>query len=248
MELDLARFDLPHALDNAMTLVRERAAAPRPHASSSRSTPARRLVAADERKVKQIAAQPAVQRRQVHARRAARSTLRARLDARRAVEIAVIDTGVGIAPDEQAQVFEEFRQAAAATTRARPRAPGLGLALARRFVELHGGTIRVESAPGAGSTFTFAHARRDRQERVARASRILDRRGQREEHEARCATSSTTTGYRDARGGDRRGGRAPGAREHRPDLVLMDIQLPGIDGIEALRQLRARPATPAHSR
>jgi signal transduction histidine kinase len=71
-----------------------------------------------------------------------------------AVEVAVIDTGVGIAPDQQALVFEEFRQAAGDHLR-KSEGTGLGLALAKRFVELHGGTIRVESAPGQGSTFAF---------------------------------------------------------------------------------------------
>ena len=70
------------------------------------------------------------------------------------VEIAVIDTGVGIALDQQGLVFEEFRQAAGMHMH-KAEGTGLGLALARRFVELHGGTIRVESAPGQGSTFAL---------------------------------------------------------------------------------------------
>jgi signal transduction histidine kinase len=70
------------------------------------------------------------------------------------VEIAVVDTGVGIAPDQQALVFEEFRQAGGDYLR-KSEGTGLGLSLARRFAELHGGSIRVESAPGQGSTFAF---------------------------------------------------------------------------------------------
>ena len=71
-----------------------------------------------------------------------------------AVEVAVTDTGVGIAPEDQEAVFEEFRQVGASA--AKQEGTGLGLALCRkRFVELHGGTIWVESAVGAGSTFTF---------------------------------------------------------------------------------------------
>ena len=66
-----------------------------------------------------------------------------------ALEIAVIDTGVGIAADQQALVFEEFRQAGGDYLR-KSEGTGLGLALAKRFVELHGGTMRVESAPGPG--------------------------------------------------------------------------------------------------
>jgi signal transduction histidine kinase len=76
-----------------------------------------------------------------------------------AVEIAVTDTGIGIAADQQELVFEEFRQAGGEYLR-KSEGTGLGLSLARRFVELHGGTIRVESAPGHGSTFAFILPRR----------------------------------------------------------------------------------------
>jgi signal transduction histidine kinase len=71
------------------------------------------------------------------------------------VEIAVADTGVGIAPDDQEAVFEEFRQVGNDLAR-KHEGTGLGLALARRFVELHGGNLWLESEVGAGSTFTFA--------------------------------------------------------------------------------------------
>ena len=85
-------------------------------------------------------------------------TLRARSE-RDAVEIAVIDTGVGIAEADQTLVFEEFRQAKG-NYQHKAEGTGLGLSLARRFVELHGGTIRVESKPGQGSTFAFTLPRR----------------------------------------------------------------------------------------
>jgi signal transduction histidine kinase len=71
-----------------------------------------------------------------------------------AIEISVSDTGVGIAAEDQAAVFEEFRQVGRHYTN-KQEGTGLGLALTRRFVELHGGAIRLESEPGKGSTFTF---------------------------------------------------------------------------------------------
>jgi signal transduction histidine kinase len=66
----------------------------------------------------------------------------------------VRDTGVGIARQDQATVFEEFRQVGHDYTR-KQEGTGLGLALTKRFVELHGGRIWLESEPGKGSTFTF---------------------------------------------------------------------------------------------
>jgi signal transduction histidine kinase len=67
------------------------------------------------------------------------------------VEVAVADTGPGIAAGDTQLIFEEFRQAAGDSD-----GTGLGLPLARRFVELHGGRLWVESVPGSGSTFWFA--------------------------------------------------------------------------------------------
>jgi signal transduction histidine kinase len=69
------------------------------------------------------------------------------------VEIAVTDTGVGIAADHLDLIFEEFRQVGADYLR-KAEGTGLGLALTRKFVELHGGTITVTSEVGKGSTFT----------------------------------------------------------------------------------------------
>ena len=71
-----------------------------------------------------------------------------------AVEISVHDTGIGIAPEDQEAIFEEFRQVGGTDARQRE-GTGLGLTLTKRFVALHGGRIWVESEVGKGSTFTF---------------------------------------------------------------------------------------------
>ncbi len=71
------------------------------------------------------------------------------------IQVSVRDTGIGIAPADQATVFEEFRQVGKASDRSRE-GTGLGLTLAKRFVELHGGRIWFESELGKGTTFTFA--------------------------------------------------------------------------------------------
>ena len=151
MELDLATTSLPMLLDNCMTLVRERA---------SRNGLVLALEiedgvgdwVADVRKLKQIVIN-LLANAVKFTPAGGRVTLRAR-KLEHAVEIAVVDTGVGIAADQQALVFEEFRQAGGDYLR-KAEGTGLGLSLARRFVELHGGSIRVESELGRGSTFAF---------------------------------------------------------------------------------------------
>jgi signal transduction histidine kinase len=70
------------------------------------------------------------------------------------IVVAVHDTGIGIAPEDQAAVFEEFRQVGA-NYKSKQEGTGLGLALTKKFVELHGGRIWLESETGKGSTFTF---------------------------------------------------------------------------------------------
>ena len=69
------------------------------------------------------------------------------------VIIAIEDTGVGIAPDQQDKLFTPFYRAES-SARSRVRGTGLGLSIAKAFVELHGGTIEVDSQPDVGSRFT----------------------------------------------------------------------------------------------
>jgi signal transduction histidine kinase len=151
MELELSTFDLPAAIANAMTLVRERA---QKHdiAMSQEVVPELGEVVADERKFKQI-----LLNLLSNAVKFTPDGGRINVGARRTnddIVVAVHDTGIGIAPEDQEAVFEEFRQVGRHYTN-KQEGTGLGLALARRFVELHGGRISVDSTPGKGSTFTF---------------------------------------------------------------------------------------------
>jgi len=158
MELDLAAFNLPLLLDNCSILVRERASR---HGLALRVDvePGLDEWVADERKVKQVVVN-LLSNAVKFTPRGGSVTLRARRvpgdgsQRSSAVEIAVADTGVGIAADQHALVFEAFQQASGDYL-LKSEGTGLGLSLAKSYVELHGGTIRVESAPGRGSTFAF---------------------------------------------------------------------------------------------
>jgi signal transduction histidine kinase len=151
MELDVGEFDLRSALENAMTLIKERA---QRHgiALALDCDPALGMFRADERKFKQIMLN-LLSNAVKFTGEGGRVSVRARpVDGR--LEVAVADTGVGIAAEDQERVFEEFKQVGRDYTK-KAEGTGLGLALTRRFVELHGGTIGLESEPGKGSTFTF---------------------------------------------------------------------------------------------
>ena len=150
MDLDLTDFDLPTALDNALTLVRERAG--RRGITLGKSVDARvGMIQGDERKVKQVLLN-LLSNALKFTPEGGRIDVRAALK-EGTVEISVTDTGVGIAPEDQEAIFEEFRQVG--TSNKKVEGTGLGLALSRRFVELHGGRIWVQSQEGVGSTFTF---------------------------------------------------------------------------------------------
>jgi signal transduction histidine kinase len=151
MELELAEFDMPSALQNALTLVRERA---QRHgiALELKTDPALGAFRADERKFKQIMLN-LLSNAVKFTPEGGRVGVNAQLNGQ-GVEIAVTDSGMGIAAADQETIFEEFRQVGSDYTK-KAEGTGLGLALAKRFVELHGGTIRVASAPGQGATFTF---------------------------------------------------------------------------------------------
>jgi GAF domain-containing protein len=151
MELELAKFDLPLAIDNARTFVRERATK---HGINLDVTVDERLgdFVGDERKIKQILLN-LLSNAVKFTPEGGRIGIKAR-QADGSVEISVSDTGIGIAPEDQPKIFEEFRQVGADYAH-KVEGTGLGLTLAKKFVELHGGRIWVESEVGKGSTFSF---------------------------------------------------------------------------------------------
>jgi PAS domain S-box-containing protein len=161
----------------------------------------------------------------------------------------VSDTGVGITPQDRAKLFQKFSQADASTTR-RYGGTGLGLAISRQLVEALGGQIGVESEPGVGSSFWFALPLRRAEapqpvEDLAPASldvgsstvRILAA----EDNETNQLVLKALLSNADAEVvfADNGAEALSLARENDFDLVLMDVQMPVMDGMTASRAIRA---------
>ncbi|HEY7590891.1 MAG TPA: response regulator [Candidatus Limnocylindrales bacterium] len=176
------------------------------------------------------------------------------------VRLSVVDTGVGISPEDQALVFEEFRQVG--DPRERQEGTGLGLALTRRLVEAHGGRIELESERGRGSRFTVvlpgvatpavgaagapATAPPSREGSTSRPS-LRPTPGL----EVLVIEDDPSTvrllreylepaGYVVVTAATGESGLSR-ARERRPAAIVLDVLLPGIDGWEVLRRLKGDP-------
>jgi len=150
MELVLGEFDLPEAIANTLAVMKERAVRQRIRLAID-VDPSLGTVRADERKVKQILLNLLSNALKFTPDGGSVSVSARRVEG--GVEIAVEDTGVGIATEDREAVFEEFRQVGKDHKR-KAEGTGLGLALTRKFVELHGGHVRLETEVGHGSTFT----------------------------------------------------------------------------------------------
>ncbi|HEX9235940.1 MAG TPA: ATP-binding protein, partial [Actinomycetota bacterium] len=150
MELELADVSLPETLQSGLTMNSERATRGG-IALGLRVDPDDIVVQADERKLRQV-----VFNLLSNALKFTPAGGRVDVSAQMTdgvVEVAVADTGSGISPEDQELIFEEFQQARGGDAGTRQEGTGLGLPLSRRFIELHGGRLWVESTPGQGSTF-----------------------------------------------------------------------------------------------
>jgi len=150
MELDVSPFNFPDAVDDSVALIRGRADA-KSIAVDVKLDPRLAIAVADERKCRQILLNLLSNAVKFTPESGSIAVAGRRLPD--AIEVSVSDSGIGIAPEDHAAVFEEFTQINGVQ---RPEGTGLGLALAKKLVELHGGAIRVESALGHGATFTFS--------------------------------------------------------------------------------------------
>ncbi|HUN30289.1 MAG TPA: HAMP domain-containing protein, partial [Alphaproteobacteria bacterium] len=172
-----------------------------------------------------------------------------------AVAFAVTDTGIGIAQDKYNVIFEAFQQADMGTSR-KFGGTGLGLSICREIAALLGGEIAVESAVGAGSTFTFFHpAQRARSSTQAVTPRVHDDRAAIEPGDRMLLVieddptfAKIVTGFAQARGFKtivaHSGEEALDlAIRHLPDAITLDIALPDMDGWHVLQALRENTLT-----
>jgi CheY-like chemotaxis protein len=176
------------------------------------------------------------------------------------VEVVVDDTGLGIDPEFLPRIFERFTQGDSSSTRA-VRGLGLGLSIARQLAELHGGTIRAESAGvGYGSTFTAIFPRSpvtatESSERVyskADANVGLEDAPDlsgievlvvEDDDDARALVEKVLSSQgASVRSVSKASAALDILAQHRIDVLLSDIEMPGTDGYQLIRELRLRPS------
>jgi signal transduction histidine kinase len=160
------------------------------------------------------------------------------------VQITVSDTGIGVPEEDRVRIFESFQQGGRGSSR--EEGTGLGLTLSRRIVELLGGRMWLESEVGKGSTFGFAIPTREPAssspdsdtEPHGRVVVIEDDRPSLDLFEAYLSGAELQViSARDGQAG------LAEVRRVRPDAVLLDLRLPGIDGWAVLKALKSDPAT-----
>ena len=149
MDLDLAPFNVPEAVDNALALVRGRADG-KSIVVAVDLDPRLGTAVADERKFRQILLNLLSNAVKFTPEGGSITVAGTRL--LDAIEVSISDSGIGIAPENEATIFEEFTQINGAQRR---EGTGLGLALTKKLIERHGGSIRVESTFGHGAKFTL---------------------------------------------------------------------------------------------
>jgi signal transduction histidine kinase/CheY-like chemotaxis protein len=166
---------------------------------------------------------------------------------RSAVVFSVSDTGIGIAPEHQELIFQEFTQLDSPLQQ-RSRGTGLGLPLSRRLAELLGGSMQLESEPGVGSTFSVTipliypggSARAEMVTAAWRASALVIDDDPVWHYLMRQFLAGQPFAIQEAASGREGLSRA---RSQKPDVIFLDLMLPGLSGFDVLKELRSDPQT-----
>lgn len=251
MELDLGTVDLPAVLNSTFILIRERAKRHGIHLSLDIDHRLGRFTA-DERKLKQILLNLLSNAVKFTPDGGTVSLKAVRQD--EGVEISVIDTGIGIEPEFQQKIFDEFFQVGDQLQK--HEGTGLGLAVTKKYIELHGGRIKVQSAKGQGSTFAFTLPVLSTPEKNSAPTVAMP-----DAHPHANANAPLVlvveddpaaakllsiylmeAGFSVEVAADGEEGFEK-AKSLRPSLVTVDIQIPKADGWELLTQLKADQAT-----
>lgn len=259
MELNLDMVDVDEVSTSALAVVRSQAQR-KNLAVSYASTPALIRLVADPMRLKQILVNLLANAVKFTPEGGSLGLEVTGDAAREEVQFTVWDTGIGVAPEQQPRLFEPFMQIDSGLDR-HYGGTGLGLALVRKFAELHGGGVAVESSPGAGSRFTVTLPWRDTGPAPAPATvganaavhadiqllqQAITAMGRRPLillAEDNRTSIEIVLNYLEPLGCEvlvvMRGDDAVRvAAERRPDLVLMDVQMPHMDGITAMREIR----------
>ncbi|MEB3279710.1 MAG: PAS domain S-box protein [Lyngbya sp.] len=189
----------------------------------------------------------------------------------RFVHLSVIDTGIGIAPEDQVRLFEPFVQIDSRLSR-RYSGTGLGLALVRQITQMHAGTVSVQSEVGRGSTFTVTLPWNvivsENEESLFSSTNSLNKTTENSGStvdslllnsgsegsptiliaEDNKVNAETVADYLETRGyrvifAENGIEAVQYAQQYQPQLMIIDIQMPELDGVEAIRQIRRNPDT-----
>ena len=246
MELDLADFPVEPAVGYVLAMVRERAADHRITVRTEVSEQVR-TVRADELRFKQVLLN-LLSNAIKFTPDGGRVTVTARVVSGE-LEVTVADTGIGIAVEDQHRIFDSFQQGTRAARKVE--GTGLGLTLTKRIVELHGGRIWLTSELGHGSTFGFSLPLHEAALGDTTAASTTGAQGngsplavviEDDPSSAELlALHLGTAGLQTVTRGTGPEG-LDAVRTLRPDVVVLDIRLPGMDGWEVLTAIKGDPA------